>query len=592
MIDKPLLGLLGCSDEFIDNVKEVDGEEELSSSPAQDATTDDIDETDVGHSLFEDDEMNESLEWLREYPQPPTNDEFKQANALFDDDIEDEALEWLSSQPPMPTAQNDLFHDDEVHESLGWFPSSQPVCLDTVNKANEAFFRRAFLSPPDEKEGEQKKALPLPSNKPAQPAVPKSKRMSMADLARLLAATGDFIFYSGLLYLYYECIFVVCDLKRFLTYIQEHVDMLEQRMHDIPSLRNAYTYLCSDPSIQLPELPKYYQYCGAFENGLFDAYHNTWHDFNRQWVIFSKIKARFLPDQSLPSPTFDHFIYTSSGGDPLIQNRMLECIGALCMLPCRLLKRFFVLGCAPNSGKSVIGKLLRKLYGDSLVASTTLQDLNTQFGASALLGKAINISMDLPGDALQSKAVSMLKMLTGDDSISIDKKYSERIEYASNIHMLFATNHSIKITSKDAAFWKRLVFVPFDHEIPASEQDPYLIDRLWDERDAIVTKCVLAYLDNPHFTQSRSIDATIQQWSGGNDSIQKFLEECCILDETSRVYSEPLYAAYKEYCVERNFNPVGTKELIIALRQMAGVIEGRWRDGNENKRGLKGIGLL
>ena len=58
------------------------------------------------------------------------------------------------------------------------------------------------------------------------------------------------------------------------------------------------------------------------------------------------------------------------------------------------------------------------------------------------------------------------------------------------IKFVFASNHPPCIEGEDDALLKRIVYLPFDTSIPDDQQDPDLEEKIWKERNAIVTKAL------------------------------------------------------------------------------------------------------
>lgn len=145
---------------------------------------------------------------------------------------------------------------------------------------------------------------------------------------------------------------------------------------------------------------------------------------------------------------------------------------------------------APNSGKSILGNTIQKLYPENSVSNLSLGELGGKFETESLLYSRINISLDLPQEVLNASAVSKLKRITGGDSIEIQRKNQGSLKLDHNMKFLFATNFPLRIDSNDPAFLDRIIFLPFMKSVPKDERDPDLAKKLWKERDAIVTKAL------------------------------------------------------------------------------------------------------
>lgn len=159
--------------------------------------------------------------------------------------------------------------------------------------------------------------------------------------------------------------------------------------------------------------------------------------------IFStaQVEANCAPQLAGKHPLFSRFLAQVSGGDAVLEQRIWQMLG-YALTPDTNAKSLFLLQGVPNSGKSLLGELLTRLLPDDAVTSLSLNDLGRNFGPSALVGKSLCLSMDLPATPWDSKAVGMLKALTGNDLVTADVKYQPRAKFRNSATFLFGTNHA------------------------------------------------------------------------------------------------------------------------------------------------------
>ncbi len=87
----------------------------------------------------------------------------------------------------------------------------------------------------------------------------------------------------------------------------------------------------------------------------------------------------------------------------------------------------------------------------------------------------------------------MLKKLTGADSISGDVKFGDYLQFTNSAKFLYGSNHVVLLPNKDAAFYDRLVVIPFAKSVPRDARDFWLEEKLNAERDAIIVQALAAY---------------------------------------------------------------------------------------------------
>ena len=99
--------------------------------------------------------------------------------------------------------------------------------------------------------------------------------------------------------------------------------------------------------------------------------------------------------------------------------------------------------------------------------------------------------------------------------------------------------------------------VPFGHSVPLEEQDHDLKAKLLYERDAIITKALLAYRDlrqrnyrfSGEFQLNQVVAAAPMSFVGGfnlDQAVADFFEARCSFDENSCAFADDLHAAFLE----------------------------------------------
>lgn len=122
--------------------------------------------------------------------------------------------------------------------------------------------------------------------------------------------------------------------------------------------------------------------------------------------------------------------------------------------------------------------------------------------------------------------------MTGADSISGDVKFGDYLQFENSAKFLYGSNHVVLLPNKDAAFYDRLVVIPFARTVPSDERDFRLEEKLDAERDAIIVQALAAYRrlvkSNYRFAGDFPINAVTED--GGEstaDKVAQFLREDC-----------------------------------------------------------------
>jgi putative DNA primase/helicase len=94
------------------------------------------------------------------------------------------------------------------------------------------------------------------------------------------------------------------------------------------------------------------------------------------------------------------------------------------------------------------------------------------------------------------RGVSVIKMITGGDTLTVQKKYGHPFTMYPRCKLLFASNFNIKLENNDPAFLNRLVAIPCNNPIPKEKQNHNLFNLIQPEKNAIAVKALHALRDS------------------------------------------------------------------------------------------------
>lgn len=297
----------------------------------------------------------------------------------------------------------------------------------------------------------------------------------------------------------------------------------------------------------------------------------------------------------LRTPYADAFFGKIANNDPDLISRIYEMIGYI-LVPDTSAKCFFLLQGVPHSGKSILGRFIEGFFPKECVTSLDISRLGSQYLPKSFARSRLNLSMDLSDNMLPKKAVAMLKMMTGDDLITLESKYREAKPYRGQCKFLFSLNGTLKMKGRDTAFLDRIVCIPFKNSIPQEKWDRQLGSKLEEERNAIAMRALFHYCafieQDWIFHGSKKFFPDIEMQLSANETIEEFVKEKCDFTDALASYTEDLYRAYLSFCVENRLKPVGTKSGFA--QRLAGLFPtkistARWRDNDKNIRGFNGI---
>ena len=487
------------------------------------------------------------------------------------------------------TCESDMFVSRKKSDGIAECEEdSKAVCgamYDTATKLSKKASEGPTKESKPAKEEFDSFAKPVATEKPTEtPAakifasVPKAKvkekDLSLDEMENAILQKVPLIRHDGGIYYYngktYIAIKNDIDLMELIRRMNVSASCFQTR--NVRIFADLFTYFKSDPKLVPCDYEERLNKCRNYVvlgNGVLNVKKLELKPFNKKWLTFHAVNANWVEN---PNPKrFLKFLNDAAMGDQSIVRLTLEVIGVL--LSSLNLKRFFVVGTAPDSGKSTLALLLKELIGEDFVVSIPPNNLGDRFALGSTRGKILNLAMDIPNGKLNATAVSRLKNITGSDAITIEEKYMRSESTVSTLRFLFGTNYPITLPREDDdnAFWERMVIIPFMRSTPPSEIDRGLLDKLLNEKDDIVSLC-LQHLhnvirNNYTFSTCHRGEEMKQSWRRAEFSTASMayfwnnrVEETGNPEDA--VYASALYGEYINYCADNGLDAVSYIQMV------------------------------
>ena len=247
-----------------------------------------------------------------------------------------------------------------------------------------------------------------------------------------------------------------------------------------------------------------------------------------------------------------------------------------------------------RGGKGTIGRVMIGLLGAHNVAAPTLAGLSTNFGLSPLIGKPLGLISDarLSGRATHV-VVERLLSVSGEDSLTIDRKYKDPWTGRLPTRFVVLTNELPRLTDSSGALASRFIVFVLRNSFYGKE-NPGLTAELLTEAPAIFNWALegLDRLNTRGFLVSpQSSQDAVQLLEDLSSPISAFVRDTCIVGPVS-VEVETLWGVWKTWCEDENRHP-GTKGVFGRDLKAAVPTVRRMRPRNNEDRSYvyEGIGL-
>lgn len=210
----------------------------------------------------------------------------------------------------------------------------------------------------------------------------------------------------------------------------------------------------------------------------------------------------------------------------------------------------------PRSGKGTIARVLVELVGEANIASPTLMSLGSHFGLQALIGKSLAIIGDARVEGYGGKEiVAKLLGISGEDTVSIDRKNRSYWSGRLNTRFLILTNEIPNLRDSGGALAKRLVTLRLteswlgreDHQLTARLMGelPGIMNWALDGYDRVAASGAIAVPES-----SGEVTSMIEDMVS---PMKMFIEERCAVGPREMCPSDRFFDAYSMWAVARGF---------------------------------------
>lgn len=409
------------------------------------------------------------------------------------------------------------------------------------------------------------------------------KKSELSRLLSLLKASGKFRNDGhGHLYFYEDEPMGIWKAlaKEVAFQVIEGVLMNEGLLHsDVVSLYTELLYSKYFAEQKLAEPPD--ELLVAVENGVFNVKTKILGKKDSQLYLRHGLHISYRPDAKLhDAPTWDRFMRRSMelpnginiSAHPKVVR--LQTSMGYTITPLRGAKKAPVLIGATNSGKSVVLNLLARAVGDENSISLGLPDIYDRFRTDFLGHRQAILVHEVPGKPI--KRLDFLKKFIAGEPLISEAKGRQPVEIRTYGKPIMAANVLPVLAEVDqgGAFAARLLATVFTkREIPESERDPELIEKLWAERDVIFSLALDAAsvlcTNKMQFPEEPEGDFLVAQYKHDSDAVPRFVEDCCEESGDDALPLGECFDAFITYCHANCLDNGATMTRTIFRNQVA-----------------------
>lgn len=283
------------------------------------------------------------------------------------------------------------------------------------------------------------------------------------------------------------------------------------------------------------------------------------------------------------------------------KQRFLRQWFGLCLVPDTRPQKGVLCKGAKRGGKGTIARVLTMLLGKGNVASPTLPSLGQPFGLQGMLHKLLAVVSDarLTGRVDQAAIVENLLRVTGEDLISVQRKYMSDIEVTLSARVMILSNEAPKLVDSSGALANRFVVLQFSQTFEGRESLT-LGDELAEELPGILRWAVEGWRDlqanEGRLAAPPSSAAYVRQLEALGSPIRAFVAERCEVHPAAEVERADFRRAFESWCLAEGVPPVHDARKLHTLLEAAVPsmcsTEGTEKGTRRTVRKFVGVGLL
>ena len=259
---------------------------------------------------------------------------------------------------------------------------------------------------------------------------------------------------------------------------------------------------------------------------------------------------------------------------------------------------FILHGATTRNGKGTAMETFLRLMGDygrtarpeSIGARFQLNSSGPNEDVARLNGaRFVNISEP---DRKLVLSASLVKTLTGNDTITARYLHENSFEYRPRFKMFINTNYLPQVTDLTLFLSGRVKTIPFNRHFDIQEQDRGLKDLFArpEQLSGILNWCLegLEMLEKEGMDEPEAVRAATKNYARSNDKMSLFMEECLERAPGERTRTSDIYRRYQGWCQENGFCPENTTNFRALLAGRAEIGKKKPSHGGERTTVLIG----
>lgn len=239
-----------------------------------------------------------------------------------------------------------------------------------------------------------------------------------------------------------------------------------------------------------------------------------------------------------------------------------------------------------GNGKSTLLNLLKNTLGKKNFSNFTIQQFSEKFNVEAIIDKLVNVGGDIPENMIENP--SIIKMITGGDTFTVDRKYLSAIDITATVKLIFSANDLPRFKDSSLGMQQRIMIIPTTRKTKRGEkeEDKDLGEKFntKEVKEDFLNRCIEGLkrlLTNKDFTVNKTIDLATKKYLKTLDTLNFWIDE----EEINSLHFEgklrsAVYIDYRNWMTDNKFYAMGSHSFFEKVEKKFNLEKKKIRSGD------------
>lgn len=435
-----------------------------------------------------------------------------------------------------------------------------------------------------------------------------NRKIIMPDIARYVNSENRFIYQKGSFWVYDDSsgVWILCSDSEINMRISRFLYALHKPLTHPATIASVRQHLTDQVIVDSDRRDALYtsKYPNMINvrNGMLDITTGKLYAHHREYYSFYQIPIRY--DCEAKCPKFEEFLWFAMDKDEDMVEVLLRYMAYVVSDRTDIQYYTHIIG-TTGTGKSTFAKVMESLIGSNLTAILALYNAkNNLFFLESIVGKKFILVNELDEQYMEPAVESIMKNLTGFDSLQVSRKYEKAVNYKNEAKILVHSNNFPQMRDASGALFRRLLLFQWNNRISEKRADEWfaVTNGFQTEMAGILNLVVQAYArmtrDRIPISKPPKMLELIDEYRGHANQILQWQQDRARIDRDGsnpdwKESTEDLHNDYLKWCNEIHMKSQYIMNRVEFSKRLLQTFHGVvTNDRDMNKSYKKGIQLL